>query len=67
MTVIVVDIVCAILFVAGITIALRGARRGRREGPPPPATYATRIVGTMMAVFALTLATMTTLFAILSS
>jgi hypothetical protein len=64
MTVVVVDIVCAILFVAGITIALRGARRGRGEGPPSAATYRSRIGGTMMAVFALALATMMTVFAL---
>ncbi len=69
MTVIVVDIFCAILFVAGITIALRGARkaRGGEQGSPPPETYVTRIAGTMMAVFALALATMMTVFALSTS
>lgn len=68
MTVVVVDIVCAMLFIAGITIALRGARtaRGGEQGSPPPATYITRIAGTMMAVFALALATMMTVFALSS-
>ena len=67
MTTVVVDIFCAILLVAGITIALRGARaaRGGEHGaPPPPATYITRLAGTMMAVFALALATMMTVFAL---
>jgi hypothetical protein len=69
MTVIVVDIFCAILFVAGVTIAVRGARvpRGGEQSSPPPATYITRIVGTMMAVFALALATMMTVFTLLSA
>jgi hypothetical protein len=69
MTIVVVDFFCAILFVAGITIALRGARaaRGGEQGSPPPATYITRIAGTMMAVFALALATMMTVFALSSS
>lgn len=62
MTIIVVDIFCALLFVAGITIVLRGARRDHGDGPPPASTYITRIAGTMMAVFALALATMMTVF-----
>ncbi len=69
MTTVVVDIFCAILFVAGVTIALRGARksRGSNQASPSPETYVTRIAGTMMAVFALALATMMTVFAMSSN
>jgi hypothetical protein len=70
MTTVVVDFFCALLLIAGVTLALKGARASRGggiDGSPPPATYITRIAGTMMAVFALALATMVTVFALSSS
>lgn len=68
MTIVVVDFFCAILFIAGIVLALNGARAARgHPDDPPPTTYITRIAGTMMAVFSLALATMMTLFALSSS
>lgn len=63
-----VDAVCAILFVAGITIAVRGARKKGEgvQGSPSPATYVSRIGGTMMAFFGLALSTLMTLFYLMS-
>lgn len=71
MNVIVIDIFCAILALAGITIALKGAAAARRRpqfdgGNPAPATYVTRIVGVMMAAFALALGVMVTAFSLAS-
>jgi hypothetical protein len=68
MAVVVIDIFCVILFIAGVAVALNGARAARgHEGEPPPATYISRIAGTMMAIFALALGSMITLYAVLSS
>ena len=69
MNVILVDIFCALLALAGVSLALKGARADRRRshGPQPgPATYGTRIVGVMMAAFALALGGMVTGFSLLA-
>lgn len=72
MNLFVIDTFCVILAVAGIVIALRGARapHQRPDGsrfhgePPAPATYATRIVGVMMAAFGLALGVLATGFSL---
>lgn len=67
-TIVVIDTLCAILFVAGVEVVLRGARAkgGGEQGSPSASTYVTRIVGTMMAFFALALSTLMTLFFLMS-
>lgn len=70
MSVIVADVFCGILVVAGITIALKGAGASAGSTPgaeaPAPATYATRIAGVMMMAFGIALGTIVTTFSIAS-
>lgn len=67
MTVVIVDVLCAILAVIGVLVVLKGARASRAGqaeagGSPAPVTYVTRIAGMMMTAFAIALATMVTAF-----
>lgn len=63
MTVVIVDLFCALLIVFGVVLAFRGARRSR-GGAPQPSAYATRIAGVMIAAFGLALGTIVTGFSI---
>ena len=75
MSVIVVDIFCALLIVGGIGLAVRGAgpshSRARLPGrpgeAPRPAAYATRIAGVMLAAFGIALGTIVTGFSLASA
>lgn len=67
MSVVLVDILCAILAAIGIVVMLKGARASRTGrtgagGPSAPVTYVTRIAGIMISAFAIALATMVTAF-----
>lgn len=67
MSVLVVDILCAIFAVIGIVVVLKGARASRNGqtgagGSPAPVAYVTRIAGIMLTAFAVALATMVTAF-----
>ena len=67
MTVVIVDVLCAILAAIGIAVVLKGARAPRTGqtgagGAPAPLVYVTRIAGIMMTAFAIALATMVTAF-----
>lgn len=75
MSVVVVDVFCALLIVGGVVLAVRGA--GGSHGPahppgrpgdaPRPAAYATRIAGAMIAAFGIALGTIVTAFSLASS
>lgn len=72
MSVIVVNIFCALLIVGGIALAVRGAGgfhgrarlNNRPDEAPRPAAYAARIAGVMMAAFGLALGALVTAFSI---
>lgn len=73
MSVILVDILCAILVIVGITLALKGSRVSPGlnrfdpgAGQASPATYALRIAGVMVAAFGIALGAMVTAFALAS-
>ena len=75
MSVIVVDIFCALLIVGGIVLAVRGAGAphgrarlsGRPGEAPRPAAYAARLAGVMMAAFGVALGAVVTAFSVATS
>jgi len=67
MSVLLIDLLGAILIAGGVALVLkrrgRSAEATRADGQAgDPATYARRIAGTMLAAFGLALATMATLY-----
>jgi hypothetical protein len=56
--IVVFDVVCLLVVVAGLVLAFRGASGTGKD----PGTYGRRIAGTMLAAFGLALGTIVTVF-----